>query len=92
MTDSVGQHFPPGTRATRPRGGFVLWIELPAGVDALKMYHMALERNIGMAPGPIFSATQMYANFIRLNGGYPWSARIEAALKTLGQLATQLQP
>ena len=91
MTDAIGEHFPAGTRATRPKGGFVLWIELPESVDALRMYHLALEQNIGVAPGPIFSATQTYANFIRLNGGYPWSTRIEAALKSLGLLATKLQ-
>ena len=90
MTDAIGEYFPAGTRATRPKGGFVLWIELPGKVDALKLYHLALEQNIGIAPGPIFSSTQTFSNFIRLNGGYPWSVRIEDALRTLGQLATTL--
>ena len=91
MSEAIATYFPPGTRATRPKGGFVLWVELPASVDALKLYHQALSRKIGVAPGPLFSATQTYSNFIRLNGGYPWSQRIEEALQTLGQFAHDLQ-
>lgn len=87
ITDAVAEYFPAGTRVTRPKGGFVVWIELPKDVDALKLYNRALQQKIGLAPGPIFSTTQTYNNFIRLNGGYPWSDRIESALKTLGQIA-----
>lgn len=91
MTDAIGEFFPQGTRATRPKGGFVLWVELPQSVNALEMYQLALQQNIGVAPGPVFSSTQNYANFIRLSGGYPWSERIEEALKSLGDLAKELQ-
>lgn len=87
MTDSIGEFFPAGTRATRPKGGFVLWIELPKSVDALHLYQQALKHNIGLAPGPMFSATGTYTNCIRLSGGHPWSPKIETALKTLGKLA-----
>jgi len=31
MGDAVATHFPDGTRATRPEGGGVLWVELPTG-------------------------------------------------------------
>lgn len=92
MTEAVRTHFPDGTRATRPRGGFVLWIELPEGVDTLELYQLALKQKISVAPGPLFSSTHAYANCIRLNGGYPWSPRIESALKTLGELAGSLMP
>jgi DNA-binding transcriptional MocR family regulator len=90
MLDAVGAHFPPGTRATRPRGGFVLWIALPEAVDAVSLYQQALQKKISIAPGPIFSATDGYRNHIRLNGGYPWSGDIEQALKTLGRLVSTM--
>ncbi|MDX1530255.1 MAG: PLP-dependent aminotransferase family protein [Rhodothermales bacterium] len=87
MTQAVGEHFPEGTRVTRPQGGFVLWVELPAAVSALDLYHEALRRKISIAPGPIFSATGQYGHHVRLNGGYPWSERTDRALRTLGRLA-----
>ena len=87
MTQAVGEYFPEGTRATRPTGGFVLWVELPETVNALRLHRAALKHQISIAPGPIFSATGQYDHCIRLSGGYPWSDRIEQALQTLGRLA-----
>ena len=39
---AVGEHFPPGTRVTRPAGGYVLWVEMPEGADAFAVYRQAL--------------------------------------------------
>ena len=33
--EAIATEFPEGTRVSSPRGGFVLWVELPPGVDAL---------------------------------------------------------
>jgi DNA-binding transcriptional MocR family regulator len=87
LTQAVGVYFPEGSRATRPLGGFVLWVELPSAVPSLALHRAALRHKISIAPGPIFSSPAQYAHFIRLNGGDPWSDRIEGALETLGQLA-----
>lgn len=89
MTQAVGKFFPPGTKVTRPAGGFVLWVEMPEYVDALKLYEQALKAGITIAPGPIFSLRQGYRNCIRLNGAF-WSDKIEKALATLGGLAEKM--
>ena len=78
--------FPDGTRVSSPRGGFVLWVELPPGVDALDAPRAALRRGIVIAPGPLFSARQRFANFIRISAGTPWSERIGDAIRTLARL------
>jgi len=90
MTQAISRNFPEGTKVTRPVGGFVLWVELPLSVDSLELHRQALERNISIAPGPIFSANQNYRNFVRLNCGALWSDRIEQAVATLGQLVKKL--
>jgi DNA-binding transcriptional MocR family regulator len=86
-THAVARYFPEGTKMTRPEGGFVLWVELPSGVDALELFGKAMEKGISVAPGPIFSAKGDYRNFIRLNCSNPWSERLEDALNTLGRIA-----
>lgn len=86
----VHRWFPEGTRISRPRGGFVLWVELPGGADALELFRRALPRGIGVAPGPIFTSQDKYRSCLRLNCGHPWSPRIEAAVKTLGELAREV--
>ena len=87
MLDAVVRHFPKGTRATRPDGGYFLWIELAPGVDALELHRRALSLGISVAPGPMFSAQRSFRNFIRLNYGHPWDGRSESAIATLGRLA-----
>jgi len=89
MTDSIAQHFPEGTKVTRPQGGHVLWLEMPPKIDAMDLFHKALAAKISIAPGPLFSAKQKYSNCVRLNCGTPWGKRLEEALKTLGMLAAK---
>ena len=84
--EAIAHEFPDGTRVSCPRGGFVLWVELPPGVDALALHEQALRRRIVVAPGPLFSARQRFTNFIRISCGMPWSDRVEQGLDTLARL------
>lgn len=84
---AIAEHFPAGTRATRPAGGFFLWVELPRQVDALQVHRDAHSLGISVAPGPIFSATHGFTHCLRLNYGHGWDAQIASALATLGRIA-----
>jgi DNA-binding transcriptional MocR family regulator len=90
MSTAVMEAFPPEIKLTRPDGGFVLWVELPKKVKALNLYEGALAAKISIAPGPMFSATQNFQNFIRLNCGHPWSGKLERAVDVLGGLVKKL--
>jgi DNA-binding transcriptional MocR family regulator len=87
FASTIAKCFPKGTRVSSPAGGVVLWVELPNGVDGVELFHAALERGIGIAPGIIFSAKADYRNFIRLSAGVVWTPAIEKALRMLGRLA-----
>jgi DNA-binding transcriptional MocR family regulator len=85
---AVARLFPPGTRVSRPRGGHLLWVELAEGSDTLDLSRRALAQRIGIVPGRLFSARGRHANCFRLNCGWALRAPLEAALATLGRLAT----
>ena len=87
FAQAILRHFPEGTRLSRPEGGFVLWIELPPGVDTLRLYHEALKHRITTAPGALFSVKDRYKNCLRMNCGLPWHDPVASAVKTLGDLA-----
>ncbi len=91
MGEAIGRHFPEGTRVTRPRGGFSLWVELPEYVDTMQLYAQAIKDGITIAPGPTFSATGKFRNYVRLNAAF-WCDRIEGAIQTLGRLARRMGP
>jgi len=87
MKAIVLRFFPPGTRTSSPAGGYVLWVELPPQIDALHLYELALARGITVGPGYMFSVSNSYSNFIRLNYSTPWSPQIEQAVITIGAIA-----
>ena len=43
---AVAEHFPRGTRATRPAGGHLLWIELEPEVDSFALHDAALRHGL----------------------------------------------
>jgi DNA-binding transcriptional MocR family regulator len=90
MVQAARRYFPEGTKVTRPRGGTVLWVEFPRGVDSMELYQKALEKNISVVPGPLFSPKGQFNQCIRLNCGHAWSERIEAAMITIGQIAGRM--
>jgi DNA-binding transcriptional MocR family regulator len=92
MTEAVLRHFPAGTRLSQPQGGFVLWVELPAGSDGTVLYEDAVKAGIAMVPGELFSASGYFKNCLRLNCGNPWSPRIEDAIRRLGTFAAGQSP
>jgi DNA-binding transcriptional MocR family regulator len=89
LAQAVTRYFPAGTRFTRPAGGFVMWVQLPETVDSLELYKLALKGNITITPGYVFSATQQFSNFIRLNAA-DWSYETERAIERLGDMITEL--
>ena len=86
VRQAAAKYLPDGTRISRPEGGYVLWVQLPVRIDALKLYHAALAERISVLPGAIFSATGRYKNYIRINCGHRWSEAHDRALLTLGRL------
>ncbi len=89
FSQSILRQMPPGTRLSRPQGGFVLWVELPPKVDTMKLYADALKHRVNIAPGPLFSVKERYRNCLRLNCGIPWSEAIGQAIELVGRLARQ---
>lgn len=87
---AVQRYFPEGTQMTRPTGGFILWVSLPARINTKDLHALALQQGISIAPGLIFSNTEQFNHCVRLNCGLPWTVGTERALETLGKLAAQL--
>jgi DNA-binding transcriptional MocR family regulator len=87
MLEAIAKYFPEGTKVTQPKGGFLLWVELPKAVNALDLHERAAEQRVSVAPGPLFSPKPNYKNFLRINCGYPFTPQIEHAVMTVGRLA-----
>lgn len=85
-TEAIASYFPENTKISRPQGGYALWIELDKSINAFELYQTAMEQNISIAPGQIFSTDARFTNFIRISFGISFSDVVEQSLKTLGEL------
>lgn len=85
----IAAHFPPGTRATHPSGGFLIWVELPEGYDTVTLFDLAIHERISISPGPLYSPSGRYRNALRISCCQPLDDRFISALRTVGMLAAQ---
>ncbi len=90
VRQAISKYFPLGTRISKPAGGYMLWVELPGRLNAMKLYRAALAQHITIIPGTLFSATGRYRNYIRINCGHHWSDAHDRALLTLGRLCEKM--
>lgn len=61
MLAALTQYFPPEVTWTRPKGGLFLWVTLPKGADAQKLFEAALRENVAFVPGDCFYAPNGHA-------------------------------
>jgi len=85
-TQAITNYFPEDTKISRPQGGLFLWVELNKSINTVDLYKKALQNNIVIAPGKVFSLQNQFNNCMRLNYGLLWSEKIENDLKLLAEL------
>ena len=56
MLEALARYFPPEVQWTRPQGGLFLWVTLPEGADAQKLFESAVKENVAFVPGDCFYA------------------------------------
>ncbi len=86
MSDAVSGYFPAECSVSAPQGGLVLWVQMPEQVDSLALHDLAIAKQVSFMPGPLFSASGKFGNYLRLNCGNAWSGEIDSAVRTLGSL------
>jgi DNA-binding transcriptional MocR family regulator len=87
--EAIARYFPDGTRVTQPRGGFVLWVELPSSVDGDRVAADCLDARISVSPGGLFSAHGRHRHALRLSCGQPWTADLDRAMAKIGKIASR---
>ncbi len=67
-----------------PQAGMLLWCRLPDGRDAADLARAALDDNIVLAPGNVFSPAQSAADHMRFNVAHTDARTITALRRLLG--------
>lgn len=86
----IARYFPIGTRATKPQGGFVFWVEIPGNIDTLELHLTMLEENICLTPGALYSPNAHYNNALRISCCYPFNEKYRLAIERIGAKACEM--
>jgi 2-aminoadipate transaminase len=88
MLEALAANFPPEVNWTRPQGGLFLWVTLPMGMDAQKLFETALKENVAFVPGDSFYAPNGHAEearrHLRLNFSAAPPDQIREGIRRLG--------
>jgi 2-aminoadipate transaminase len=85
MIHAIEMHFPREIRFTRPDGGMFLWVTLPAGLSAMKLFELAIARSVCFVPGAAFHACGGGENTLRLNFSNCEEQRIQIGIQRLAE-------
>ncbi len=84
---AVLRSFPVGTRCERPLGGWVLWVELPAGISGRELAEAARGEGVLVSPGGDYAPDRADAPSLRISVTRASGAELEKALESVGALA-----
>ena len=90
MAEGIATYFPEETRLTVPDGGVSVWVEMPPQVSSRAVFDAALRQDILVSPGLLYSNSNRFDHFLRLNCGTHYSHELEDALRTLGRIVDDL--
>lgn len=85
MIAAMTRYFPPEAKWTTPRGGFFVWVRLPAGISITDLFLASIERQVAFSPGPLFFPGSPEYPAFRLSFSEQTPERITAGIERLGQ-------
>ena len=81
---------PAGVKIHHNDSGYFLWLELPEQLDAGRVSEKALTHQISIAPGKMFSTSNIWTPFFRFNTSWGWGEREEQAVVQLAGLIREM--
>jgi 2-aminoadipate transaminase len=67
MIGALEEYLPENISFTNPNGGMFLWVTLPKEMDAMELFHKAIEEGVAFVPGEPFFVENAQKNTLRLN-------------------------
>jgi 2-aminoadipate transaminase len=86
MLEELDKHMPDCAKWTRPEGGMFLFITLPEHMDALDLFHKAIEQKVAFVTGNVFYCNGKGTNTIRLNFSYVNNEKAITGVKRIADI------
>ncbi|WP_017445421.1 PLP-dependent aminotransferase family protein [Gayadomonas joobiniege] len=86
LINALNAHWNFSFKYTIPEGGLCIWVELAPDKNSVELYKQALQQNIVLTPGDLFSISDTYKHFVRLSFASDYKDERLQALKKLADL------
>ena len=83
MLAALGREMPTGAAWQPPAGGLFIWLRLPDGLSADRLFPFAAARGVIYTPGSLFFTPGKGKDFLRLNFSLQLPERIDEGIKRL---------
>jgi GntR family transcriptional regulator/MocR family aminotransferase len=90
MLDALRRYLPASAQWLPPRGGLFVWLQLPVGLSANKLYPVAAEEGVTFAPGSLFFPAERTQFYLRLNFAMHPPDVIGEGIRRLGRALERL--
>ncbi|MDP8209503.1 MAG: PLP-dependent aminotransferase family protein [Candidatus Stygibacter australis] len=85
MMRCFDEEMPEGVTWTKPEGGLFLFMYLPEGMDAGKLFQRAIKNNVAFVTGDVFHCDDSGKNTLRINFSYSSKEQICEGVKRLAK-------
>lgn len=85
MLKCFDETMPEGVTWTKPEGGLFLFLNLPKGMDAEKLFNRALEKKVAFVFGSVFHCDGSGENTLRMNFSFASKEQIIEGVKRLAE-------
>lgn len=89
MLDRLAAYMPKAVEWTEPKGGFFIWVTLPAGLDSSEMLATAAEKGVVYLPGDQFFNEDQGAHNLRLSFSHASLDEIDRGIKALASASKE---
>ena len=86
MLETLDATFPKSATWTKPKGGFYVWVTLPAGIDTKALVPKAIVAKVAYVPGTAFYADGLGSWSMRLSYCHPTPERIREGVAALAHV------
>jgi 2-aminoadipate transaminase len=86
MAECIRADFPAEVKFEKPKGGIFIWLELPEGADARRLYKKACDAGVAFIPGTSFYPNADRHSELRLNFSNTKDEETREGIKILGDV------
>jgi DNA-binding transcriptional MocR family regulator len=89
MIRCILETFPEGVRVCEPKGGYLIWVEMPAGADGKTLHLRCKDEGFHFIHGAACTVSGLYKNCISLSAAV-WNAEAERQVRRIGAMAREM--